>query len=240
MTRYETLALDATGFDETSFSITFLGNTNLLFDDGTTTILTDGYFSRLGLLKTIFKAHSDIQKIERFIEEFDLGTLDFVIPLHHHFDHVMDVPALSQLTNAKVLGTNNTLNVLRGWSANDGTSILHNFRSLNSGIPSDFFTENLGELNLTFIRSEHMQNDLAKGQITTPVSSPTSARNYKTGEVWIILVTHNTLSGKVLIVGSAGDVPPTIINSHLLSNTDIVFIAVPGLAKKRKQNIWNF
>ena len=240
MTRYQDIVLEASKPDDSSFSITFLGNTNFLLDDGTTTILTDGYFSRNGLFKSIFRAEPDIAILQSYIDKFDLGNLDYIIPLHHHFDHVMDAPALSQLTGAKVLGTTNTLNVLKGWSAKVAPSTPINFQQLNLGHTDDVFIEQLGEFNLTFIRSTHMQNDLAKGDIKKPISTPTSARAYKTGDVWILLVTHETRSGKILIVGSAGNVPAYIENSDERSNIDIAFIAVPGLAKKKESDQRDF
>jgi L-ascorbate metabolism protein UlaG (beta-lactamase superfamily) len=86
--------------------ITFFGVSTLLFDDGRDRILTDGYFTRPGLIETAFtRLSSDSGAIADGLRP---GSPDLraVLVAHAHHDHALDVAAIArQERSAVVIGT---------------------------------------------------------------------------------------------------------------------------------------
>lgn len=97
-------------------SVTWLGITTLLFDDGETQIIVDGTFTRLSALRLLsfMPVSSDIATINQAIAAFKLDRLAAIVPVHSHFDHAMDAGRVANRTNALVLGSESTANIARG------------------------------------------------------------------------------------------------------------------------------
>jgi L-ascorbate metabolism protein UlaG (beta-lactamase superfamily) len=76
------------------FRVTFLGVSTLLFDDGETAFLTDGFFTRPGRMRTLIGLiapnHSVIREC---LELAGVDALAAVVVTHSHYDHVMDAPS---------------------------------------------------------------------------------------------------------------------------------------------------
>src|SRR4051812_42283047 len=118
------------------FSVRFLGVASLLFDDGESAVMTDGYFSPPSLRQAGLgrgaphpapidaalgppRAPPPGAGVPRARPHAALGglgatRLDAVLPVHSHFDHVMDSPAVAQRTGATLFGGESTANVGRG------------------------------------------------------------------------------------------------------------------------------
>jgi L-ascorbate metabolism protein UlaG (beta-lactamase superfamily) len=89
------------GATPSGFTVKFLGVSTLLFDDGDTAFLTDGFFSRPGKLRTAFGTIApDAAAIDRALEHAGVQRLAAVIPLHSHFDHALDAPFVAKRTGA--------------------------------------------------------------------------------------------------------------------------------------------
>ncbi len=88
----------------------------LLFDDGETQILIDGFFSRPSLADVVFRApiESDAAQINYVIDEYRLRRLAAIIPAHSHFDHSMDIGAIANRSSASILGSETTAQIARG------------------------------------------------------------------------------------------------------------------------------
>ena len=93
-------------------TVTWYGVTTLLFDDGDTKLLIDGFFSR----PTSFgdPTAPDLPQIRRLIATAGLESLAVVTPIHSHFDHAMDLGVVAKLTGATVVGSETTANIARG------------------------------------------------------------------------------------------------------------------------------
>ncbi|HEX7719083.1 MAG TPA: MBL fold metallo-hydrolase, partial [Woeseiaceae bacterium] len=97
-------------------TVTWLGISSLLFDDGETQILVDGTFSRVPLLDILTQRRlfSDVATVNYALAEYRLDRLAAIIPVHSHFDHAMDVGHVANRTSAVVLGSESTANIARG------------------------------------------------------------------------------------------------------------------------------
>lgn len=175
-------------------SVTFLGVATLLLDDGETQVLTDGFFSRPGLLSVgLRRIAPDPARIDACLARAGVVRLRAVVPVHSHFDHALDSAAVAERTGALLLGGESTANIGRGAGLPDDQ-----VRTVASG---DELV--VGGFSLTFVASEHCPPDRFPGEITEPLVPPAKAAAYKCGEAWSILIEHAS-SRRVLVQGSAG------------------------------------
>ncbi|MCW5517480.1 MBL fold metallo-hydrolase [Muriicola sp. Z0-33] len=106
----------------------YLGTAGWEITDGEITVLVDPYISRFKLgtgpgispddkRATVLRtdiAVSDSTSIDSLITR-----ADFILVHHSHFDHLADVPYIAHKTKAKVIGTETTCNILRGYGIPD-------------------------------------------------------------------------------------------------------------------------
>ncbi|EKA60014.1 hypothetical protein B277_15284, partial [Janibacter hoylei PVAS-1] len=76
-------------------AVTFLGVSTLLVQDGESAVMTDGFFSRPGLLRVgLGRVAPSAERIDaaldRALGDAGLDGLDAVIPVHSHYDHALD------------------------------------------------------------------------------------------------------------------------------------------------------
>lgn len=182
-------------------SATFLGVSTILLDDGTSAILTDGYFSRPGMLDVaVSKISPNLGRIDACLNK-SLGSrrLEAVIPVHSHFDHALDSAVVAHRTGAQLIGGTSTANIGRGGRLPEERIVV-----VAPGTPIP-----LGAWTVTMIESGHCPPDRYPGEITAPVVAPARASAYRCGEAWSILVAH-TSGPTTLIQGSAGFVPGSL------------------------------
>ncbi|MCW2755573.1 MAG: fold metallo-hydrolase [Marmoricola sp.] len=185
--------------------VTFLGVSTLLFDDGESAFLTDGFFSRPGMLGVLLgKIAPDADRIDACLGRA-LRGLDLVgvAPVHSHFDHALDSAVVAERTGARLLGGTSTANIGHG-----------------AGLPADQVTVVdpgtpvvLGPWSLTFVASHHCPPDRYPGTITEPVTPPARVGAYRCGEAWSILVHHRD-GRSALVQGSAGYVIGSLAGHH--------------------------
>ena len=147
-----------------SLKVTFLGLSTVLLDDGETALMTDGFFSRPGKLQTFLgRVEPDLQAITQGLQRAGIpggvGKLAAVIPVHSHYDHVMDAPEVARRTGALLLGSESTANVWR--SAGLAESQI---RVARLGEPQQF-----GRFTLTLYPTPHAPTGFAGGEITAPL-----------------------------------------------------------------------
>ncbi|HEX6872797.1 MAG TPA: hypothetical protein VF163_17000 [Micromonosporaceae bacterium] len=196
-----------------AFSVTFLGVSSLLFDDGEAAVLFDGFFSRPSLRKVVLgKVAPDTARIGAALARVGLarveptqiglegrvggGRLAAVVPVHTHFDHALDCAVVARRTGARLIGGESAANIGRG-----------------HGLPTDQIVvvganEQVacGAFTLTFVESRHCPPDRFPGMISRPVVPPVRASAYRCGQAWSVLLRH--ASGRTaLMQGSAGYVP---------------------------------
>jgi L-ascorbate metabolism protein UlaG (beta-lactamase superfamily) len=135
-------------------SVTFLGVSSLLVDDGTSAILTDGFFSRPGMLQVLTRRLSpDAARIEACLARAGIDRLEAVVPVHGHFDHALDSAAVAARTGAVLVGGTSVANLGRG-AGLAGNRIA----TPAPGTPTRF-----GPWTLTLVVSEHCPPDRYPG-----------------------------------------------------------------------------
>lgn len=117
----------------TSFSVSaqmeaiqlkYFGTAGWEITDGEITVLVDPYLTRLKLgtgpgvsaedtRKTVLR--SDVFVSDTLLIDSLITKADFILVHHSHFDHLGDVPYIAKKTGAKVIGTETTRNILRGY-----------------------------------------------------------------------------------------------------------------------------
>ncbi|MCP4123876.1 MAG: MBL fold metallo-hydrolase [Bacteroidetes bacterium] len=208
-------------FVEGELVVQFLGNTNLVFSDGVTTIMTDGFFTRPAFHKMLWGKVEPKQKIVRkCLEKAGITQLDAVIPVHSHFDHALDAPMVADMTRATLFGSESTMNIGLGYGLSEEMMVVP---PLNTPIY-------IGNFKITFIRSGHWQYPSEKQRalllnqdITDPLEPPASIYDYKEGISYTLLIEYNDL--KMAIQGSTGFRE----NSIEEFDADILFLAIAGI-----------
>jgi len=206
--------------------VTWFGVTTLLFDDGDSQILLDGFFSRPSILDVILRRPvvSDAATINYALDEFRMRRLAAVIPLHSHYDHAMDVGAIANRSSASVVGTESTANIARGAGVPDDQIIL---------VTNDD-TLDFGKFTVTFITSRHVPNGfgdrhLLAGFMSEPLKQPADITEWREGGSWSVLISHPL--GSTLVQGSAGFIEDALAETR----ADVVMLGVAGLTSQGRK-----
>ncbi|MDB4989664.1 MAG: fold metallo-hydrolase [Myxococcaceae bacterium] len=216
MSWYETLRLpEAKTSPAGALRVTWLGVSTLLIDDGDTAFLTDGFFSRPGLLKMTHVA-PDESIIDATLARLHVHELAAVIALHSHYDHALDSPIVAQKTSALLVGSTSTANIGRGYGLPR-----ERIRVVRDGEVLRF-----GRFKVTFILSVHSPNDRYPGTIDDELSAPASASAYRTGDCYSLLIEHAGHS--ILVHASAGFVPGKLAARR----AEVVYLGVGNLGKQ--------
>ncbi|GAB1811463.1 MBL fold metallo-hydrolase [Mycobacterium sp. MUNTM1] len=197
-------------------SVTWMGVATLLIDDGSSALLTDGYFSRPSLAKIAAgKVAPSPTRVDGCLARAKVSRLAAVVPVHTHIDHVLDSAPVADRTGAQLVGGQSAANVGRGY-----------------GLPADRIVVavdgepiRLGAYDVTLIESHHCPPDRFPGVIDEPVTPPVKASAYRCGESWSTLVHHRSTDRRLLIQGSAG-----FVNGALAGHrADAVYLSVGQL-----------
>jgi L-ascorbate metabolism protein UlaG (beta-lactamase superfamily) len=221
------------GAGEPGLTVRFLGVTTLLFSDGRTSLMTDGFFTRPGgVLKIALgrKIRPDRDVIRRGLRKAGVDGLSAVIPLHSHYDHAMDSPEVAQQTGATLLGSESSANIGRGWGLPEA--------QIEVVIPGKAY--HFGDFTLTFIETAHvpLRVNVNRGgtEIEEPLVPPVPPLDYKVGQVFSLHIQHPL--GKVLVHGSAGFVPGALEGL----SAEFVCLSIGGLAhleQEYKETLFN-
>ena len=113
------------------FTVTFLGNTNLLFDDGDIAWMTDAFFTRPSTREVLFgKVEPDDRVIRKTLERAGIEKLDMIVPVHSHFDHAMDAAMVADFTGATLFGSSSTINIGKGYGLDERQMLIPHWDSL--------------------------------------------------------------------------------------------------------------
>ena len=179
-------------------TVTWLGVTTLLFDDGETQILIDGFFSRPSLADVVLRrpVDNDAAQINYVMNEFRMRRLAAIIPVHSHFDHAMDVGAIANRSSASILGSESTAQVARG-----------------AGVPEDQITVveaaasfEFGDFRVTLRPIGHAPIGWRgsvpfDGVIDEPLTMPQPISAWRMGGGYTIIIEHP--QGTALVQGSS-------------------------------------
>lgn len=233
MLRYDYANLDAwdeyvlegddVPLDGRTVTARYYGTSTLLFDDGSTKIFIDGFFTRPDSVLDIVlggDVEPDEQLIERVIAEDMIGRVAAVVVVHSHYDHAMDAPVVAAKTGAMLLGSRSTANVGRGWGLPDDR-----MRVPTPGTPTRY-----GDFTITLLESKHVPLPFASDTIgkiiTEPLVPPAPATDYYEGGSYSVLIEHPI--GTALVQGSAGWKDGELAGKK----ADVVFLGIGLLGKQ--------
>jgi L-ascorbate metabolism protein UlaG (beta-lactamase superfamily) len=176
-------------------SATWMGVATLLLDDGSSALMTDGYFSRPSLAQVAGgKLSPSPARVDGCLARADVSRLEAVVPVHTHIDHVMDSALVADRTGAQLVGGESAANVGRGYGLPEDRLV-----AAVSGVPIE-----LGAYEITLVQSQHCPPDRFPGVISEPLTPPVKVSAYRCGEAWSTLIQHRPSGRRLLIQGSAG------------------------------------
>lgn len=197
-------------------SVTWLGVSTLLIDDGSSALLTDGYFSRPGLARVRFTKVAPVPaRVDGCLARAGVQNLAAVVAVHTHIDHVLDSALVAERTGAVLVGGESAANVGRGHGLAEDRLVVAE--------PGQPIT--LGAYDVTLVESRHCPPDRFAGPITAPVTPPVRVTAYRCGEAWSAVIVHRPSGRRLLIVGSAGFVPGALAGHR----ADVVYLGVGQL-----------
>ena len=203
-------------------TVRFSGTSTLLFSDGDTHWMVDGWFSRPGPLRSLLgKVAPDEDAIAYGLGANAVTDLAAVIPVHSHYDHAMDAPEVARRTGAILMGSESTANIGRGWGLPE-----EQIQVFEDRVPVQ-----IGRFRVTPIENRHFQfpnpriREIALGnpRIAQPLVPPVRATDYRLGKAYVLHVEHPR--GTFAIVGSAGYIEGALDGF----TADTVFLGLGGL-----------
>jgi L-ascorbate metabolism protein UlaG (beta-lactamase superfamily) len=208
-------------------SVTWLGVSTLLLDDGSSTLLTDGYFSRPSLARVALgKVSPSPARVDGCLARLKLTRLEAVVPVHTHIDHALDSALVADRTGARLVGGESAANVGRGYGlAKDRIVVATSAEPIR-----------LGAFDVTLIKSRHSSPDRFPGEITEPLIPPVKASAYRCGEAWSMLVHHRPSDRRLLIQGSAGFIKDSLAGQR----ADVVYLGVGQLGLQAEQYLVDY
>ena len=184
---------------DTAVTATWLGVSTLLFDDGETQILVDGFISRPSLFESLARrpVTMDVPMINHVMNEYRINRLAAIIPAHSHYDHAMDVGAIANRSSASILGSETTANIARGAAVPDDQIVV-----AETGVPYTF-----GNFTITLVPSRHAPIGLRgevplAGTVDEPLELPAPIAAWREGGSYSVVVSHP--QGTTLVQASAG------------------------------------
>ena len=214
---------------QSPLTITWMGVSTLLVDDGTSALLTDGFFSRPGLIDVgLRKLRPSTARIDAALTRAGIHRLDAVLPVHTHYDHALDTAEVAERTGSTVIGGKSAANLARGQGLPEDR-----IRIATPGAEIE-----IGHFGVTLIESHHCPPDRFPGTITSPLTPPLKASAYRCGEAWSTLIHHRPSGRRLLIQGSAGFAAGALAGRR----AEVVYLGVGQLGVQPERYIrqyWN-
>jgi L-ascorbate metabolism protein UlaG (beta-lactamase superfamily) len=220
---------DVPAAEASPLSVTWLGVTTLLLDDGSSALMTDGFFSRPSLARIAAgKLAPSAARVDGCLAQAKVSRLEAVLPVHAHFDHVMDSALVADRTGARLVGGESAANVGRGHGLPEDRIVV--------AVSGESIA--LGAYDVTLIESQHSPPDRFPGVINAPLTPPAKVSAYRCGEAWSTLVHHRPTGRRVLIQGSAGFVKGALAGQR----AEVVYLGVGQLGvlpRSYLQDYWS-
>lgn len=217
--KYSTMLLPSAEGKSGEVRVTFLGVSTLLFDDGDTAFLTDGFFTRPRKLQILFgllKPNSAL--IDEYLQRIGVKKLAAVVVTHTHFDHALDSAEIAKRTGAVLIGSRSAANLGRGAGLPEDR-----IRVVQSGEEFD-----LGRFHLTMVKSKHSPWGFAPGEIRHVLAPPAWVGHYNEGGTYTLIVKHD--DQRMLVQSSAGYAEAALKGQK----ADVVFLGIGLLGKQRR------
>ncbi len=179
-------------------TVRFFGTSSMLFADGETNVMIDGWFTRPSTTTLVFgKVEPDIAAIEDGLDRLGNPKIAALLVVHSHLDHALDVAEVAKRTEALLVGSESTANIGRGGGLPE-----NQIKVVQDGEKLQF-----GDFTVTMIESRHFVAPSAALQeddpfIRRPLTPPAAGWDYREGRTYSVLIEHP--AGSALIQASAG------------------------------------
>ncbi len=198
-----------------------------MLDDGSSALMTDGYFSRPRLSRVaVGKVSPSPARVDGCLARAKVTRLQAVVPVHTHLDHAMDSALVADRTGAQLVGGESAANVGRGYGLPEERLVVAE--------PGKAIA--LGPFEITLVESKHSPPDRFPGVISAPVRPPVKASAYRCGEAWSAFVEHRPSGRRLLIQGSAGFVSGALSGQR----ADVVYLGVGQLGLQRESYLVDY
>ncbi|GBG36111.1 MBL fold metallo-hydrolase [Mycobacterium montefiorense] len=218
---------DVPAAENGGLAATWMGVATLLIDDGSSALMTDGYFSRPSLAQVAAgRLSPSPARVDGCLACAKVSRLAAVIPVHTHVDHVMDSALVAERTGAQLVGGESAANVGRGHGLPEDRLVV-----ARPGEPI-----RLGAFDVTLVKSHHCPPDRYPGVIDAPVVPPVKVSAYRCGESWSTLIHHLPSDKRLLIQGSAGFVKGALATHR----ADAVYLSVGQLGLQPRSYLLDY
>jgi L-ascorbate metabolism protein UlaG (beta-lactamase superfamily) len=206
----------------------FFGTTTLLFTDGTTSIMVDGFLSRPGVAELVLGTEPNKDRIGYALGKAGVEKIDYVLVAHSHHDHAMDAPTIAKEKQAMLVGSKSTWNIA---PAMDLDVKLKRIIIDREPLPAGTFTVT------SFYQDKHaptlkVLEWLLDGDIEKPLRYPARVWNYKFGGNYTFLLEHQTSKTSILVVPSA----KTGLGLEG-KKADVVFLSIGNLDRQSDKKV---
>ena len=198
-------------------TVTWLGVTTLLIDDGSSALMTDGFFSRPSL------ARVGLGKLAP-----SAARVDGCLARAQGHATGSGRPGAHPLRPRSGLRAGCRPHRCARWSAANRRPTSAAATAWTRAVwlsQSPAAPIRLGAFDITLIKSHHSPPDRFPGTITEPVVPPAKAAAYRCGEAWSTFIHHRPSDRRLLIQGSAGFVKGSLAGQH----ADVVYLGVGQL-----------
>lgn len=215
---------------------TYYGTSTIVFDDGVSSVLIDGFFSRPSIIPALFGQMQQIKQDQSNAIFSSHSKLEGVVVLHSHHDHAMDAPCIANYHDAYLIGSDSTLKILCGSEeVKRPKSPIFSQSEVSEPIV-------LGNFTVTLIQSVHGElPGIAawyvgiEKHITEKLVMPSRLSKFKEGDNYAVLIEHP--KGNSLVVGSAAVISENIekATNRKPIEIDWLFLGVGKLSKQASE-----
>ncbi|MFJ7731054.1 MBL fold metallo-hydrolase [Lysinibacillus sp. NPDC097231] len=172
-------------FNQGEIKVTFLGTSSLLFDDGNTQLMIDGFISRPPLSKILpfSTVQTDADAVNKAFKKIgiDNNKLRGLFIAHTHYDHALDLAYIAKQTGTHVYGSESAINIGLG----DGINMKQmSVYEVNKAMQ-------FGDFTVTVFQSKHSPTFDEGEKIKEPLKQPAKALDYHEDSSYDFLITHH-------------------------------------------------
>lgn len=171
--------------NEGEVKVTFLGTSSLLFEDGNTQLMIDGFISRPPLLKMLpfNNVKTDTNTVNEIFRKIgiDHNKLQGLFVAHTHYDHALDVAYIANQTGTHIYGSESAINIGLGNGINTTQMSVY---EVNKAMQ-------FGDFTVTVLQSKHSPTFDEGEKIKEPLKQPAKALDYHEDSSYDFLITHH-------------------------------------------------
>lgn len=205
--------------DQGEVKVTFLGTSSLLFDDGNTQLMIDGFISRPPFPRIVFSnLKTDEDTVDKVFNRIgvDNNKLKGLFIAHTHYDHAFDLAYIAKRTGTHLYGSESTMNVGLGGGINKKQMSVY---EINKAMQ-------FGDFTINVLPSKHSPTFDEGEKVTEPLKQPAKALDYHEDSSYDFLITHNNRA--FLVKPSANYIEGALDDIR----ADVLFLGIGGLGKQ--------